>query len=66
MRPKERQSFRGKSEKNAIHRMSQAERARTIAAMLGDSVVADLLEAHAQLCERNAASMASKEQHRQK
>jgi hypothetical protein len=43
-----------------VHRITQAQRARTIAASLGHSVVADLLEIHAQLCERSAASMASK------
>ena len=59
MQPK-RQSFRGKTEKIVVHRMSQAERARTIAAQCNSSYVADLLEAHAELCERNAASMALK------
>jgi len=42
--------------------MTQAERARTLAAKYGPSVIADLLEVHAQLCERNAASMALKGQ----
>jgi hypothetical protein len=65
MRPK-RQNFRGQSEKNVMHRMTQAERARTLAAKCGPSVIADLLEIHAQLCERNAASMASKGQRRGK
>jgi len=51
-------NFRAKSEKNVMHRITQAERARTLAAKCGPSVVADLLETHAQLCERNAASMA--------
>jgi hypothetical protein len=64
--PLKRQNFRGQSEKNVMHRMTQAERARTLAAQCGPSVVADLLEVHAQLCERNAASMALKGRHRRK
>ena len=59
-------SFRGKSEKTALHRMTQAERARTLAAKCGPSVIADLLEVHARLCEQNAASMASKGRRRGK
>jgi hypothetical protein len=49
-----------KSENKVLHRLTQAERARALAAQSSSSLVADLLEAHAQLCERNAASMASK------
>jgi hypothetical protein len=60
--PLKRQDFTGKSEKNVMHRMTQAKRARALAAKCGPSVVAELLEMHAQLCEQNAASMASKVQ----
>jgi hypothetical protein len=58
MQPLKRQNFNGKSLRNAMHRMTQAERARALAANCGPSVVAELLEVHAQCCERNAASMA--------
>ena len=64
--PLERQDFRGKSEPNALHRMTQAERARTLAAKCGPSVIAELLEIHAQLCEQNASGMTSKGQRRRK
>ena len=64
--PLKRLNTRGKSEKNVLHRLTQAERARALAAQSGSSLIADLLEAHAQLCERNAANMASKGQRRQK
>jgi len=64
--PLKRLSFRGDSEKKAMHRMSQAERARTLAAKCGPSVVADLLEIHAQLCEQSASSIASKGRRRRK
>jgi hypothetical protein len=63
---RKRRTFRGKSEKNVLHRVTQAERARSIAAECGPSVVADLLEMHAQLCEQNASRMAFKGQRRQK
>jgi len=52
--------FHGASEKNLTHKITQPERARGLAAQHGPSAVADLLEMHAQLCERNAARMASK------
>ncbi len=58
--PLKRQNFRGQSEKNAMHRMSQAERARALAAICGHEHIADLLEVHAQICEQNAARMALK------
>lgn len=64
--PLKRLNNRGKSEKNVLHRLTLAERARALAAQSGSSLIADLLEAHAQLCERNAASMTSKGQRRQK
>jgi hypothetical protein len=64
--PLKRLNLRGKSEKNAMHRMTQAERARALAAQSGSSLIADLLEAHAQLCERNAAIMAVKARRRRK
>jgi hypothetical protein len=64
--PLKRLSFRGKSEKTALHRMTQAERARSLAAKFGSSLVADLLETHAQLCEENASRMVSKGRRRRK
>ena len=64
--PLKRLSFHGNSEKKAMHRMTQAERARTLAAKFGDSVVADLLEIHAQLCEQSASNVASKGRRRRK
>ena len=63
---RKRQTFRGTSVRNAMHRMTQAQRARALAAKWGPSLVADLLEEHAQLCERNAASMAVKGRPRRK
>ena len=64
--PLKRLTFRAKSERSAMHRMTQAQRARALAAKWGPSLIADLLEAHAQICERNAAGMASKARPRQK
>ena len=64
--PLKRQSFKGKSLRNVMHRMTQAERARTIAAQFGSSVVADILEVHAQCCARNAAKMVLKGPRRRK
>jgi hypothetical protein len=59
-------NFRRRSEKNMVHLMTQAERARSIAAQCSSSLVADILEAHAKLCERNAARMAARGPRRQK
>jgi len=64
--PLKRQSFRGPSEKRVLYRMTQAERARILAAKFGPSILADLLEVHAQLCEQGALSMASKGRRRRK
>jgi hypothetical protein len=64
--PPKRQNFKGKSLRNVMHRMTQAERARTVAAQFGPSVVADILEVHAQCCERNAAKMVLKGPRRRK
>jgi hypothetical protein len=66
MQPLKRQNFKGKSLRNVMHRMTQAERARTIAAQFGPSVVADILEVHAQLCEQSAARVAPKVPRRRK
>ena len=43
-----------------MHRMSQAQLARALAAICGHQHVADLLEMHAYLCEQTAARMALK------
>jgi hypothetical protein len=64
--PLKRLSTRGRSEKNVLPRMTQAERARSLAAQSSTSLIADLLEMHAQLCERNAARMAAKGPRRRK
>ena len=48
--PLKRLNFRGKYEKNVLHRMTQAEWARALAAQFSTSLVADLLETHAHLC----------------
>jgi hypothetical protein len=44
----------------AAHLLSQAERARKMAAQCGSIMVADLFEVHAQMCERNARSLQSR------
>lgn len=55
-----RKTHRGLSTENVTHLMNQAERARNLATRSGSSLVADLLEIHAQCCEENAAQKAKK------
>jgi hypothetical protein len=45
---------RKKISDKVVHLYSQAERARKLASVCGSQLVADLLEDHARLCERNA------------
>jgi hypothetical protein len=61
-----RQDFPDLSERNALRRMTQAARARALATKFGTSVITDLLEIHAQVCEQNASGMISKSQRRRK
>ena len=47
-------SVRQRPADKVVHLFTQADRARELASESGSELVADLLEMHAQLCERNA------------
>lgn len=55
-----RKGFPGNDNVVALHVMSMAARARALASRCGSERVAELLELHAKLCDRNVAASSGK------
>ena len=53
-------SHRAANDDNVVHLITQADRARKLAADHGSSILSDLYEMHAQLCEQNASRKTAK------